>query len=434
MSIIVVGAGVTGLTVTERLIQKGKDVVVLEKEAFIGGLCRSYRYGDFTFDVGPHRLFSPHTGIRDYFLSILDEKYSFTSRNSMVYMNGKYLTWPLSFGAVFRLPLGDMFRCFRDLVFTGHRSDMKINHLEDDIIARYGKTIYKMFWKDYTEKFLRLPCDRVDASWGNISVKRSVVDGRTQPLNLAGLLKNCLIPRKTKLSFIYPDGGMDSFPQCFARKITKGGGNLLLSRSIDRITVDGDTITGIDANGETYPVETLVWTGMLPDICSLLNMPPPGLRYLSTILYNLEIDMTFPGKWQWIYFPDKEFIFSRISMPVRFSPTTAPPGKSGLCVEISCMTGDDQWSNPEALTEQVITDLLRVKLIPTRDKINACHIERVPNTYPMYETGFQARSEQAQRHLASYKNLHMVGRQASFVHDNIDESVESALQLAERLV
>ena len=118
MAIVVVGAGVTGLTVAERLVQAGKEVIVLEREEVMGGLCRSYRYGDFTFDVGPHRLFSPDNAIRDYFLSILGENYSFTSRDSMVYMNGKYLTWPLSFGAVFSLPPSDMFRCVRDLLFT----------------------------------------------------------------------------------------------------------------------------------------------------------------------------------------------------------------------------------------------------------------------------------------------------------------------------
>lgn len=433
MSIIVVGGGVTGLTVAERLIQAGKDVIVLEREPVVGGLCRSYRYGDFTFDVGPHRLFSPHTGIRDYFLSILDEAYSFTSRDSMVCMSGKYLTWPLSFGAVFRLPAGDMLKCLRDLALPDHRSDKEIRNLEDDIVARYGRTIYEMFWKEYTEKFLGLPCDRVDASWGRISVKRSVVDGRTQPLDLMGLVKNCMLRRKPKLSFIYPEGGMDTFPQCFMEKIRRNGGKVLLSQSIDRITVRDDTIAGIEANGVDYPVDTLVWTGMLPDICSLLSTPAPDIRYLSTILYNLEIDMEFPGKWQWIYFPDGKHVFSRISMPARFSPTTAPPGKSGLCVEVSCMAGSDRWSDPDALTGQVIDDLVGAKLVRNRDRILDCHIEKVPNTYPLYESGFLPKSEQAKRQLARYSNLHIIGRQASFVHDNIDESIESALHLAEKL-
>jgi protoporphyrinogen oxidase len=433
MAIVVVGAGVTGLSVAERLLSAGKDVLVLEKEPVAGGLCRSYQYGDFIFDVGPHRLFSSNARIQDYFLHILDEEYSFTSRDSMVYMNRKYLAWPLSYSAVFHLPPADMFRCLRDLVLTDHRAEMKIRNLEDDIVSRSGQTIYRMFWKDYTEKFLRIPCDRVDAAWGNLSVKRSVVDGRTQPLNLMALIRNCVIPRKQDLSFIYPNGGMGVFPRCFMKKIENRGGKVLLSQSVERIVTRGDTITGIEANGVAYPVEALVWTGLLPDVCSLLQVPPPELRYLSTILYNLEVERTYPGKWQWIYFPDKRHVFSRISMPARFSRTTVPPGKSGLCVEVARMAGDEPWTHPETLIEQVMRDLADVGLVRDRDRISGCHLERVPNTYPVYETGFAARTQAVQGRLAKYKNLHLVGRQASFVHDNIDESIENALRLAEQL-
>jgi len=81
----------------------------------------------------------------------------------------------------------------------------------------------------------------------------------------------------------------------------------------------------------------------------------------------------------------------------------------------------------------VIGDLLKVKLIDTPDEVDACHVEKVANTYPIYRTGFRKEIEKTESHLAALRNLHRVGRQAAFLHDNIDEAVENATRLAERI-
>src|SRR4030067_2353091 len=59
MRIIILGGGLSGLTCGLALIKAGHEVVILEKEDELGGLARSYRKGSFTFDYGPHFLFSP---------------------------------------------------------------------------------------------------------------------------------------------------------------------------------------------------------------------------------------------------------------------------------------------------------------------------------------------------------------------------------------
>jgi len=431
---LIVGAGVTGLTVAEHLLDAGHQVALLEKETEVGGLCRSFHYGDFTFDIGPHRLFSSNDSIRDYALSILERHYAVIARVSMVYLFRKYLDWPVSPFSMLRLPLSLSLGCARDLTRMGSRNGTVIRNLEDYIIARYGPTIYETFWRGYTEKFLGLPCREVDASWGQLSVGRSVVDRRTEPTGLFDLLRNHFVPSKSKLQFVYPEGGMGTFPDRFAARIRARGGNVLVAQKIIGIETNDSAVTGVRTEDALHPADLLVWTGRLPELCRLLGQPPPAVGYLSTILYNLEVDAALPGTWQWIYFPDDRHPFSRVSRPASFSAGTAPPGKTGLCVEVSCEAGSPTWEDPESLLERVLDGLREVGLTGDRARVSACHIERIPDSYPIYRTGFKEEIERTRARLARFTNLHLVGRQAAFLHDNIDEAMETALSLAATLV
>ena len=49
IDVIVIGAGLTGLTTAHTLRKRGKKVLVIEKEQRIGGQIQTHRQGDFTF-------------------------------------------------------------------------------------------------------------------------------------------------------------------------------------------------------------------------------------------------------------------------------------------------------------------------------------------------------------------------------------------------
>ena len=54
IDVIVIGAGLTGLTTAHTLRKRGKKVLVIEKEQRIGGQIQTHRQGDFTFESGPN--------------------------------------------------------------------------------------------------------------------------------------------------------------------------------------------------------------------------------------------------------------------------------------------------------------------------------------------------------------------------------------------
>mgnify|MGYP006421105723 CR=1 FL=1 len=432
MPTVIVGAGVTGLTVALQCLREGKQVLVLEREAVVGGLCRSYHYGDFSFDVGPHRLFSTDPEIDQHFASILDGDQVFVPRVSQVNLGGTYHEWPLGLKAVPRLSPRMLFGCSLDLLSSGKHLK-EITSLKDFVLDRYGKTIYKTFWEDYTEKFLGVPCSDVAAEWGELSVNRSVIDKEKRPNGLLNLLKNTLSRTKSPLRFRYPTDGMGGYPNKLAARVRDLGGEILLSQDITKIRHENGSVSEICTAEAAHPTDCLVWTGSLLDVCSLLQAPVPQLEYLDIALLNLEVDVTMRGDWQWVYFPDKEHVFSRISRPCSFLPAMAPDGMTGLCVEVTLPAGSPYRPGDEALESRVFDDLVRSGLIQSKSQIVASHHEHVKSAYPIYKKGFRVQVDTACSNLKQYKNLHLAGRMARFEHDNIDEAVGYALELAPQI-
>lgn len=433
MAVVIAGAGVAGLTAAIELLRKGKKVLVLEREAVPGGLCRSYRYGDFVFDIGPHRLFSPNDEIMRFFLSVLGREYIEVPRISQVKLEGSFHEWPFTFKAAFGMPPRFIFGCLRDLVWRAKPSESGPANLEEFVVARYGKTIYDAFWRDYTEKFLGLHCRDVDASWGSLSVGRSIVDKNAQPATILDMLKDLLSPPKSKLHFLYPAGGMGAYADRCAAQILELGGRILYNEAVTAVAKAGNRIESVITKSGKHPVDEFVWTGRITDLCAMLGEPVPALSYIPTILLNIEVEGELPGDWQWTYFPDSECIFSRVSRPCKFSSATAPSGMTGLCIEVTDPAGRWPSKNLPALRDRVVSDMVRSGLISAPDRVKGCHFEYADSAYPIYAKGFQPLVDRTGESLGKYGNLHRTGRQSLFVHDNIDEAVEHAMGLASRL-
>ena len=54
--VVVIGAGLAGMTAGALLAQQGMRVLVADHRPYPGGVCHSFQREGFTFDVGPHLL------------------------------------------------------------------------------------------------------------------------------------------------------------------------------------------------------------------------------------------------------------------------------------------------------------------------------------------------------------------------------------------
>ena len=229
-AITIVGAGVAGLTIGHQLARQGYAVTVLESHDVVGGLGRSWHYGDFHFDVGPHRFHTENPKVEAFVREILAEDAHEIPRKSGVRMFGRFHEWPLRPSILLSMPFSLMFRAGLDLF---NKEQLAGESFEADIVNKYGRTLYEIFFKPYTEKFLFYSPAELHRDWARAGVNRAVIDKRQESDGLWSLLKNTLLPQPVDTTFLYPPTGVGRFSERAAANIERMGGRVLTKRRVD---------------------------------------------------------------------------------------------------------------------------------------------------------------------------------------------------------
>ena len=429
-SVTIVGAGVAGLTIGYQLALRGYAVTIVERNAVVGGLGRTFHYGDFHFDVGPHRFHTENPRVAGFIRSILKEEAIEIPRKSGARMFGRFHEWPLRPGILLAMPITLMFRGAKDLLF---REQLPGESFEADVINKYGRTLYDIFFEPYTRKFLFYSPAELHRDWARAGVNRAVIDKRAKADSLWSLLRTTLLPKPVETMFLYPPTGVGRFSDLLAESIVARGGRIVLGREVTAVQTAGRRITAVATADERIGCDNVVWTGPLTTLNHLLGVRDVDLEYLSTIFYNFEISAPPRLDYQWTYFGGDE-IFSRVTAPEAFLPSTVPAGMSGLCVEVTSRQSDARWSNPEALTPKIVADLVRTGMIARAEDVARVHIERVPFTYPIYKLNYLQELTRNLRELGQFSNLLLSGRCGRFWYNNMDHSIGQGLTMADKIL
>jgi protoporphyrinogen oxidase len=429
-SVTIVGAGVAGLTIGYQLSRRGYQVTIVERNAVVGGLGRTFHYGDFHFDVGPHRFHTENPRVAAFIREILLEDAIEIPRKSGARMFGKYHEWPLRPSILAAMPITLMVTGAKDLVFKEH---LPGESFEADVVNKYGRTLYEIFFEPYTRKFLFYSPAELHRDWARAGVNRAVIDKRASADSLWNLLKTTMMPKPVETMFLYPPHGVGRFSDKLAESIAGAGGRIILGQDVTAVETSGRRVVAVSAGHERIPSDNIVWTAPLTTLNTLLHVKSVDLEYLSTIFLNFEIGTPPRLDYQWTYFGGDE-IFSRVTAPEAFLPSTVPPGKSGLCVEVTCRQGDARWQNPESLRQPVTDDLVRTGMIASASDIEQVHIERVPFTYPIYKLNYMQELTRNLRELGQYSNLLLAGRCGRFWYNNMDHSIGQGLTMADKII
>ncbi len=431
--VVVVGGGVAGLVTAHLLAESGVEVIVAEKFSQIGGLARSFEYEGFVFDVGPHRFHTENANIKSYLDRVLKGHSTAFPRRSEVFFGGKYYRWPLHPKNLVQLPLPLALKSGIDLAVNGSKSYGNAN-FEDYVLRQYGPTLYENFFKGYSIKFLGIHPQETHPDWAKVGINRAIIDDKLQMQNLAQLAKTTLLQyNKAEIDFIYPKGGLHVTWQRVADMIRHHGGRILTNTPV-RLQPGPGRIEAVYLGNERIEPAAVIWTAPITLACQQLRQPVPHLPYLATLLYNVLVDKKTPHGFQWCYYGADDIVFSRVSIPRYFSDDTCPGDGTGLCVEVTCREGDERWNHAERLTDWIVDDLVKVGLITSRRDVQNVYVERVENSYPIYHKSYPTELEKARRALAQFDNLHLAGRTGMFWYNNMDHSMENAMQLSRKLL
>ncbi|HEY6097821.1 MAG TPA: FAD-dependent oxidoreductase, partial [Anaeromyxobacter sp.] len=406
---IVVGAGVSGLVIARQLTARGVAVTLVDRNAEVGGLARTFRYDDGFFDTGPHLLRAEDAGVHGILRSALGDDVVAAPFQGGVHAFGRTHPLPIRGGMLRALPLRAMLHGAWDLV---RRERVEEDSYESEVVSAYGRTLYEALFRRATERFLMTPAERIDADWARF-----------------GLLG---ADRQAEGAGLYPRRGIGALAAGLASDVLAAGGRILLGREVKGIDTAGNRVVSVRAGGERLAADAVVWTAPLTRALHLLGFAPGRLRFVSTVLYNLTLREPSLLRYPWVCYSGEER-FVRVSDPTAFSPQAAPAGRGALCVECTCREGDPIWEDPSRHVATILVGLALTGAMRSVKSVEGVYPERLPDTYPVYERGYREELGRGMGELSRYGNLVLAGRNGLFWCNRTDQAIAHGLRVAARL-
>lgn len=444
---IVLGGGLSGLSSGYELAKAGFKVGVYERDAVVGGLSKTIERNGFRFDLGGHRFFTADEKINDFVRELMGNELITVRRSSKIYLRGKYFDYPLKpLNAMFGLGILNTARTLADYAWeTARRTirDKEIISLEDWVVGNFGRTMFNIYFKEYSEKVWGIDCSRISAAW---------VAQRIKGLSLAKAVKHAF----SKVSgrdlatladrFLYPALGIGRLSDRLRDEIEKSNGDVFTGTGVESINHRGFKVDSISVRDRvrmrTVPAEEFISSVPVTKLVRMLNPPPPPpvletaakLRFRDLVIVAIMVDRARITDQTWIYIPEKKIPFGRIHEPTNWSPAMAPPGKSLLVTEFFSFKGDAVWSMGDRMLADLAADnLVGLGLINRREILDSVAV-RVPKAYPLFEVGYRKHTAELHDYLGRFSNLHITGRSGLFRYYNMDVAIQSGREAAAKLV
>lgn len=441
---LVLGGGLAGLAAAYSLTRAGRRVSVLEGEPQVGGLARTIVAGGFRFDLGGHRIFTTNARIEALIRELLGDELLVVPRRSKIHLWGKYFDYPLTpINALFGVGPRRTARVLWDYARErARRHAGACVSLEDWVTRHFGRTMFEIYFKVYSEKVWGVPADQISAEWvarriQGLSLKTAI---RAAFLRFTGRGIPTLADR-----FLYPAHGVGRLSEKLAEAVAASN-QVVTGARVEQLHHNGHRIEGalVREGGRARLVGAAHFVSSIPltALVRMLRPRPPEdvlqaasrLRYRDLVVVCLMLDRERVTDLSWLYLPDPAIPFARIHEPKNWSPLMAPPGRTHLVAEYFCFEGDDVWrTDDDRLVALTAEHLARLGLIRREEAMGGA-VVRVPRAYPLLAVGYRKHYEQVMRYLAGFENLHAVGRGGAFRYLNMDHALEAGMEAAARVL
>jgi protoporphyrinogen oxidase len=437
---LIIGAGPTGLGAAWRLHELGhEDWLILEAAPEAGGLARSFVDDKgFTWDIGGHVQFSHY----DYFDRVMDsllglDGWNHHQRESWIWMRDRFIPYPLQ-NNLHRLPAEDLDRCLQGLLDIATRPPQQApRSFKDWILSKFGVGIADVFMLPYNFKVWAHEPALMNATW---------VGERVAPTDLRKVLRNLVYqtddlawgPNNT---FRFPKrGGTGAIWKACSARLP--GERQAYQRAVISIDLEKRILTLSD--GSTFSYEALISTVALTELIKLSGrtdlypIAEQGLLSSSSNIVGLGISGQPPETLRsksWIYFPEADCPFYRVTVFSNYAETNVPtPGSTwSLMCEVSESSHRDV--DQKTLIDSVVDGAVATGLVNDTQQILSRWSYRAAYGYPV--PGIQRDKALAQLlpELERY-GVYPRGRFGLWKYEvsNQDHSFMQGVELVERLV
>jgi protoporphyrinogen oxidase len=497
---IIIGAGPAGLTAAYELLERTDIIpIILEKSGDIGGISKTVNYKGNRIDIGGHRFFSKSDRVMNWWLHFFpletvpeqelklnyrgqsryfntgkplngttvrnnDKVMLVRRRLSRIYFLRKFFYYPiqLSFDTLWKL---GVLRTVQIMIsYTRARlfPCKPEKSLQDFFVNRFGKKLYHLFFKDYTEKVWGVPCTEISAEWGaqrikGISIAKAIAHAvrSLSHKHSAGPEDVSQKDQETSLigQFLYPKFGPGQLWEEVARQVEGRGGRILFHQDVRSIETRGGRVVSLEALDETtgevtlwegdyffstMPVQELIggMNGVVPEN---VKQVAAGLQYRDFItvgvllkkLSNPGTKTAAPGNGllpdTWIYIQEKDVKIGRLQIFNNWSPyMVRDPNTVWVGMEYFCDKTDTFWQQSDAAIRlMAIGELKKMGLAREEDVLDAT-VLRMEKTYPAY-FGTYNRFDEVRQFTDRFDNLYLVGRNGMHKYNNSDHSMLTAM-------
>ena len=449
---LIAGGGPAGLTAGYLLSRRSRNVVVVDAHPTQwGGISRTESYKGYRFDIGGHRFFSKSDAVERLWDEILPEPMLDRPRKSRIFYGGKFYSYPLKpFEALRNLGVAEAIRCVASYAKAKITPINPARSFEDWVVNAFGRRLFEIFFRTYTEKVWGMSCAEISADWAA---------QRIRGLSLTRAVLHALTPRrpdraatvKTLIdTFRYPRLGPGMMWQAAADRIADAGGSLLQGHALVGLEWNPARKkwigTSRDRQGRTVSIEAESVISSIPlrqltDQLSKAISPAAlaagqSLRYRDFLTVALIVRERGRFDDNWIYVHEAGVRVGRIQNYKSWSPAMVPDHETACYgLEYFCDEGDDLWRrSDEELIGIASAELAQLGLVAPADVLDGT-VVRQAKAYPVYDADYATHVETIRKELeVKFPSLHVVGRNGMHKYNNQDHAMMTAMLTVENIL
>jgi protoporphyrinogen oxidase len=442
--VAVIGAGPAGMTAALQLSRGGAQVTVYEADERVGGLARSLELWGQTVDLGPHRFFCTDERVNRLWRDVVGREYRFVNRLTRIFYEGQFYDYPLRpMNALRNMGIASAGLCLasylKEKAWPSYSHDEN-GSFESWVVNRFGRRLFEMFFKSYSEKLWGIPCSELDADFAAQRIRK---------FSLGEAVVSALFPRrgarhKTLVDrFAYPLNGTGSVYAKMADRVRESGGEIRLRCPVRRVMHDGLKVSCVElADGHCEPCDHVISTMPLTLLVRSLGEIPAeveqaveALRFRNTVLVYLHVDSDALFDDQWIYVHSPDLLMGRVTNFRNWVPELYGDKRTTIvALEYWCYSADALWTE----SDQQLIDRAKGEMQATGlmggAKVLDGHVVRIPRCYPVYARGYKDHVQKIAGYLRNFRGLTAIGRYGAFKYNNQDHSILMGILAAENLL
>ncbi len=444
--VVILGAGASGLAVACALAQKGNtDVTILEADKRIGGLSKTIEHEGILFDIGPHRLSGQLPRMVEFVKGLIGDDLIEKRNIHGVYFEGFLYNYPPKLKDFLNLralkktfDFGISWAWARFL----YRKDRLMGRprpksFEEILLRNFGKSFYRSVIFPMMHKV-----------WGTNDLHPDFTRIRFIKPTFHSMIKNILLAghKEPHTMFYYPVKGYGQICDAMGEYAERNGCKIELEARIESIkanTLKGPFTVFYTQKGASRSIEADIVVSSISNRFLISYLSGTGLvgpllqetdNFISRTLWlSIFVVKGFHLPARVIIFPEKEFMFNRISEMNLFHDLGYPEGRAVIMVDTIC----DKDSNYDLMKEAAFNNRVLDSVLSLgwfkRETVEKKFSVRFPNTYPVLNPRRYNAQERIEQYFAE-TGICLCGREASSDYNNTHNAMFKAFVTADYIL